>query len=53
LIENAVKHITGSVENPLIVSISACKYFLIVKNNLNELYFKNESKGIGLANLNE
>jgi two-component system, LytTR family, sensor kinase len=53
LLENAAKHNSASIENPLTVSVCADNDFLIIKNNLNEVQFKDESTGIGLANLNE
>ncbi len=53
LLENAVKHNSSSAANPLAVSVYAENDLLVVKNNLQEVHFKDESTGIGLNNLNE
>ena len=53
LLENAVKHNSSSIENPLSVSICGENNFLIIKNNLQEMRFKEDGTGTGLTNLNE
>jgi sensor histidine kinase YesM len=53
LLENAAKHNSASAENPLTVSLCVDDNYLVIKNNLQEIQFKDDSTGIGVANLNE
>lgn len=53
LLENAIKHNTVSLQNPLTISITKKGDLLIFKNNLNPQKVKEISTGIGLYNLNE
>lgn len=51
LLENAVKHNTISVENPLEINISLTNGELIVSNNINEKKVLNKGAGVGLQNI--
>ncbi|MBD1386690.1 histidine kinase [Mucilaginibacter rigui] len=53
LLENAAKHNSATLENPLIVRIYTMEEQLIVSNNLQEIAVPESSTGIGLVNLNE
>ncbi|WP_229209031.1 MULTISPECIES: sensor histidine kinase [Dyadobacter] len=51
LIENAVKHNTMSVANPLCINITIENTILIVRNPLQVRIFKEQTTGLGLSNL--
>lgn len=51
LIENAVKHNTMSVSNPLTISISICDGMLIVSNPLQLRKLSEPTTGLGLKNI--
>lgn len=53
LVENAIKHNEISKSHPLKVTIESNKQFIVVKNNLQLKFNKEESSGIGLKNLKE
>ena len=53
LVENAIKHNSFTLENPLMISISQNDDWLIVSNNLQKRKMKVSSTNYGLANLAE
>ncbi len=53
LVENALKHNSASVHQPLRVEITVKDQLLEVRNNLQPVRFPEPGTGIGLANLNE
>jgi sensor histidine kinase YesM len=53
LVENALKHNSASVHQPLKVEIRMADHYLEVRNNLQPVRFPEPGTGIGLANLNE
>ncbi len=53
LLENAAKHNSATLENPLIVRVFTENDCLAVSNNLQEIPLPESSTGIGLVNLNE
>jgi two-component system LytT family sensor kinase len=53
LIENAVKHNMTTRGNPLLISITIERQYIIVKNNLQKMGSRLESTKIGLKNLAE
>lgn len=50
-IENAVKHNSASLDNPLHIRISVNQERIVISNNLTEKEFKPESTGLGLTHL--
>lgn len=52
LVENAVKHNTATVDNPIILGIFDEGDVLVIQNNLQPAH-ATDSTGMGLANLNE
>ncbi|TAH05063.1 MAG: hypothetical protein EAZ16_03305 [Sphingobacteriales bacterium] len=51
LAENAVKHNAVSLETPLEIKVYAEGQWLVVSNNLNAKFNKEESEGMGLQNI--
>ena len=51
LLENCVKHNIISAEKPLLVNISSKDEYIVVKNNLQPKFSKEDSEQIGLENL--
>jgi len=53
LVENAVKHNSATLSNPLTVEIFEKDKWLIIQNNLQPTIGEAENTGLGLINLNE
>lgn len=53
LMENAIKHNSASMENPLVIQIYDENNYIVVANNMQRKNVLNSSSGIGLPNLKE
>jgi len=51
LAENALKHNAISHESPLLLELFIKDGYLVMRNNINPKYHKEESTGIGLQNI--